>query len=113
MSNNTHFADRHIGLNDADIASMLKTIGYDSLDQLTDTVIPDGIIDNSPLNLAPAVSEEQALEELFEIAKQNKVVKTLIGQGYYGTHTPKVIQRNVLENPAWYTAYTPYQPEIS
>jgi len=113
MSNNSNFADRHIGLSDTDIASMLKTIGYDSLDQLTDTVVPDGIIDNSPLKLAPAISEEQALAELFEIASQNKMVKSVIGQGYYGTHTPKVIQRNVLENPAWYTAYTPYQPEIS
>ena len=113
MSNNALFADRHIGLSDADITSMLKTIGYDSLDHLTDTVVPKGIIDNAPLNLAPAISEEQALAELYEIARQNKLVKPLIGQGYYGTFTPKVIQRNVLENPAWYTAYTPYQPEIS
>lgn len=110
---NSSFADRHIGLSDQDIATMLAELGYKSLDHLTETVVPGGIADNAPLDLEPAVSEEQALAELDEIAKQNKVVKSLIGQGYYDTHTPKVIQRNVLENPAWYTAYTPYQPEIS
>ena len=110
---NTPFADRHIGLTQQDINSMLKAIGYQSLDQLTTAVVPSSIADNTPLNLAPAISEEHALTELGNIAKQNKLIKSLIGQGYYGTHTPKVIQRNVLENPAWYTAYTPYQPEIS
>jgi len=92
---------------------MLTTLGFNSLDELTDAVVPTSIADNTPLDLAIAVSEEQALAELAAIAKQNKVLKSLIGQGYYPTHTPKVIQRNVLENPAWYTAYTPYQPEIS
>ena len=113
MTINSHFANRHIGLSDSDISTMLDAIGYDSLDQLTETVVPTGIQDNSPLNLEPAISEEDALAELAQIAKENILVKSLIGQGYYGTHTPKVIQRNVLENPAWYTAYTPYQPEIS
>ncbi len=113
MNNSTSFVDRHIGLSDSDIEKMLSEIGYDSLDQLTDTVVPKGIADSSPLNLAPAASEEEALAELEKIAKQNKVLKSYIGQGYYNSHTPKVIQRNVLENPAWYTAYTPYQPEIS
>ncbi|RBP52651.1 aminomethyl-transferring glycine dehydrogenase [Arenicella xantha] len=108
-----HFANRHIGLNDSDIQSMLDVLGYESLDHLTDTVIPASIADDAALNLKPALSEEQALAELKQLAAQNKVLKSLIGQGYYGTHTPKVIQRNVLENPAWYTAYTPYQPEIS
>ena len=112
-SNSTSFVNRHIGLSDADIAKMLGELGYDSLDQLTETVVPNGIADNSPLALAAPISEEQALSELHDIAKQNKLVKSLIGQGYYDTFTPKVIQRNVLENPAWYTAYTPYQPEIS
>ncbi|NNC99203.1 MAG: aminomethyl-transferring glycine dehydrogenase subunit GcvPA, partial [Gammaproteobacteria bacterium] len=107
------FADRHIGLSDADIAKMLSAIGYDSLEQMIETVVPSGILDQASLDLDSAVSEEQALAELRQIAGQNKLVKTLIGQGYYGTHTPKVIQRNVLENPAWYTSYTPYQPEIS
>lgn len=109
----TSFADRHIGLSQNDIDSMLATLGYQSLEQLSAAVVPASIADNTPLELADAVSEEQALEELYALAKQNKVVKSLIGQGYYDTHTPKVIQRNVLENPAWYTAYTPYQPEIS
>jgi len=112
-SEHQHFASRHIGLSDADITTMLKELGYSSLDQLTETVVPASIADNAPLALKDPVTEEQALAELKDIAEQNKLVKSLIGQGYYGTHTPKVIQRNVLENPAWYTAYTPYQPEIS
>ncbi len=112
-SNLQHFASRHIGLSDEDIAAMLSALGYDSLDQLTDTVVPGSIADNASLNLQAPITEEQALDELREIAQQNRLVKSMIGQGYYGTHTPKVIQRNVLENPAWYTAYTPYQPEIS
>ena len=110
---NQLFSDRHIGLRDSDIANMLSEMGYDSLDHLTESVVPAGIADNTPLDLSNAASEEQALAELQQIASQNKVLKSLIGQGYYGTHTPKVIQRNVLENPAWYTSYTPYQPEIS
>ena len=113
MNNSTPFVDRHIGLSDNDIKIMLSEIGYDTLDQLTETVVPKGIADSTPLDLAPAASEEEALAELEKIAKQNKVLKSYIGQGYYNNHTPKVIQRNVLENPAWYTAYTPYQPEIS
>ncbi|MFT5135966.1 MAG: glycine dehydrogenase [Arenicella sp.] len=92
---------------------MLNAIGYTSLDHLSETVVPASIADNTSLDLLAPASEEQALAELAEIAKQNKVLKSYIGQGYYGTHTPKVIARNVLENPAWYTAYTPYQPEIS
>ena len=109
----TTFAQRHIGLNDQDISKMLAQLGYSSLDQLTETVVPNSIADNSPLVLKSALSEEQALAELREIAERNIIVKSCIGQGYYNTLTPKVIQRNVLENPAWYTAYTPYQPEIS
>ena len=107
------FCDRHIGLSNTDIDYMLDTLGYASLDELSQTVVPKSIADNAPLNLDEALTEEQALAELKEIAAKNKLFKSLIGQGYYGTHTPKVIQRNVLENPAWYTAYTPYQPEIS
>ncbi|GHA07297.1 glycine dehydrogenase (decarboxylating) 1 [Arenicella chitinivorans] len=109
----TQFAQRHIGLSETDIQAMLDELGYDSLDALTKTVVPASIADDTPLSLKAPLSEEQALAELRELAKQNKLVKSLIGQGYYNTHTPKVIQRNVLENPAWYTAYTPYQPEIS
>lgn len=110
---NSQFANRHIGLSDHDISEMLTELGYDSLDQLTKDVVPASIADNSALDLKAPLSEEQALEELKRIADRNVLVKSLIGQGYYNTHTPKVISRNVLENPAWYTAYTPYQPEIS
>lgn len=109
----TSFKDRHIGPQPADIEHMLQTLGYKTLDELTEAVVPTSIADNLPLDLSEALSEEQALSELQKIASQNQVFTSLIGQGYYGTHTPKVIQRNVLENPAWYTAYTPYQPEIS
>lgn len=116
MKNSHHstpFANRHIGLTDQDISEMLEKLGYNSLDELTEAVVPNSIADNATLDLLEPVSEEQALAELAAIAQQNVLKKSLIGQGYYGTHTPKVIQRNVLENPAWYTAYTPYQPEIS
>lgn len=107
------FKQRHIGPQQNDIDLMLNALGYDSLDELTQAIVPNTIADNLPLSLNEALTEEQALAELQAIARQNQVFTSLIGQGYYGTHTPKVIQRNVLENPAWYTAYTPYQPEIS
>lgn len=107
------FQYRHIGPQQNDIESMLQSLGYNNLDELTKATVPTSIADNLPLALNTALTEEQALKELHAIAAQNKVHTSLIGQGYYGTYTPKVIQRNVLENPAWYTAYTPYQPEIS
>ncbi len=107
------FVARHIGPREDDIAAMLQQLGYGSLDDLTRAVVPRNILDLSDLELPPGVSEEEALAELHGLARQNIVLRSCIGQGYYGTHTPKVLQRNVLENPAWYTAYTPYQPEIS
>ncbi len=107
------FVSRHIGPRDNEIQWMLSDLGYASLDELTSTVVPENIADHSPLDLPSGISEEQALAELYQIAGKNRVLRSFIGQGYYGTFTPKVIQRNVLENPAWYTAYTPYQPEIS
>jgi glycine dehydrogenase len=107
------FVSRHIGPREHEIQSMLERLGYASLDELTRCVVPSNIADDSPMDLLPGVAEEVALDELKQIASKNKVLRSFIGQGYYGTHTPKVIQRNVLENPAWYTAYTPYQPEIS
>jgi len=107
------FQNRHIGPRESDIQQMLDVLGYQSLNEMAQAVVPKSIADNIPLNLSEALSEEQALSELYQIASQNQVFTPLIGQGYYATHTPKVIQRNVLENPAWYTAYTPYQPEIS
>ncbi len=107
------FVSRHLGPRDNEIQKMLNQLGYSSLDDLTHAVVPANILDDSEMELLPGVSEEEALAELRSIAAKNRVVKSFIGQGYYGTHTPKVILRNVLENPAWYTAYTPYQPEIS
>ena len=107
------FVSRHIGPRDNEIQFMLSELGYASLDELTLAVVPENIADNSPMDLLAGLSEEEALSELKQIASKNKVLRSFIGQGYYGTFTPKVIQRNVLENPAWYTAYTPYQPEIS
>jgi glycine dehydrogenase len=107
------FADRHIGP-DADAQTqMLKAIGYASLETLMDAAIPEVIRWHGTLNLPAAASEEETIAELREIAGRNTVATSMIGLGYYGTFTPAVIRRNVLENPAWYTAYTPYQPEIS
>ncbi|MBU6417381.1 MAG: aminomethyl-transferring glycine dehydrogenase [Xanthomonadaceae bacterium] len=107
------FIDRHIGPDDREIAHMLKAVGYDSLDALVDAIVPSAIRQKSPLALPPAVTETEALAKIRAIADKNEVFKSFIGQGYHGTHTPLVILRNILENPAWYTAYTPYQAEIS
>ena len=92
---------------------MLESIGYESMDQFIKSVIPSNILEQGKINLGEEKTEEEALSELKQIAKQNKVYKSFIGQGHYNTHTPKVILRNVFENPGWYTSYTPYQPEIS
>jgi len=107
------FADRHLGPDEAEIATMLAAIGQDSLESLMDTAIPEAIHVTAELGLDDVRTEQAALEALRELADRNQVVTSLIGAGYYGTHTPNVILRNILENPAWYTAYTPYQPEIS
>ncbi len=107
------FIARHIGPNDGEIASMLKIVGHASLEALTDAIVPASIKSASPLALPPAISEVEALAKIRGIAGKNRVFRSFIGQGYYGTHTPNVILRNILENPAWYTAYTPYQAEIS
>ncbi|MET0417323.1 MAG: aminomethyl-transferring glycine dehydrogenase, partial [Actinoplanes sp.] len=107
------FANRHIGPDSDEQTHMLKTIGYASLDALMDAAIPEVIRWHGSLDLPAAASEEETIAELRAIAAQNTVATSMIGLGYYGTHTPAVIKRNVLENPAWYTAYTPYQPEIS
>ncbi len=113
MKQEMTFRDRHIGLSDDERAFMLKTLGLNSMDELATQVVPDNIRKQTRMSLPDALSEVDALAELKSIASKNQVVRTLIGQGYYHTLTPTVIQRNVLENPAWYTAYTPYQPEIS
>ncbi len=107
------FIDRHIGPDDAEIAQMLRVIGHDSLESMTDAIVPGSIKSATPLALPEAVTEEEALAKIRAIADRNQVSRSFIGQGYYGTHTPNVILRNILENPAWYTAYTPYQAEIS
>ncbi|KLD78030.1 aminomethyl-transferring glycine dehydrogenase [Xanthomonas hyacinthi] len=118
LEHHSAFVERHIGPNDAEIAHMLHAVGHDSLEALTDAIVP-GLIktgtDKSPqpLALPEAITEEEALAKIGAIADKNQVLRSFIGQGYYGTHTPKVILRNILENPAWYTAYTPYQAEIS
>ena len=113
LENHGEFIARHIGPDDTDIAMMLKTVGAASLDDLVARIRPANIARDAKLNLREAMSEAEALAEMRRIANKNKVLKSYIGQGYYGTHTPGVILRNILENPAWYTAYTPYQPEIS
>ena len=107
------FVRRHIGPSASDMAHMLDTIGVESVDALLDMTMPDSIRSDQPLGMAPAVPEAEAIRRLRAIASKNQVVTSLIGMGYTGTITPPVIARNVLENPAWYTAYTPYQPEIS
>ena len=106
------FASRHIGPAEAGEARMLEAVGYTSLDELTEAALPAGIADRE-LRLPAPLTEAEALAELRRLASLNTVATSMIGLGYYGTDTPAVIRRNVLENPAWYTAYTPYQPEIS
>ena len=103
---------RHIGPSPAEMALMLKAVGVASLDQLIDETVPADIRQTTPLTWAP-LAEHELLARMRQVADKNKVMTSLIGQGYYGTHTPPAIQRNILENPAWYTAYTPYQPEIA
>ncbi len=107
------FARRHIGPSPRDIAAMLETVGAGSLEALMAETLPSSIRQRAPLDLGSALSETESLQHMRELASRNEVFTSLIGQGYSGTHLPAVIQRNILENPAWYTAYTPYQPEIS
>ena len=107
------FADRHIGTTDDEQRAMLEVLGYPSRGALIDAIVPTSIRDRAPLALPSAKGEEEALSALRHKASKNRVLKSFIGQGYYGTYTPCVVRRNVLENPSWYTAYTPYQPEIS
>jgi glycine dehydrogenase len=107
------FLERHIGPNDAEIAHMLRVVGHQTLDGLTDAIVPASIKSPGPLALPEPITEVEAIAKIRRIADKNQVFRSFIGQGYYGTHTPNVILRNILENPAWYTAYTPYQAEIS
>jgi len=111
--NNDHFAYRHTGPRPDEIGSMLEKTGVSSLDELIEKTIPGSIRLKHDLDLPPGVSEQQYFEKMREIASRNKLFKTYIGMGYYNTVMPAVIQRNILENPGWYTSYTPYQAEIS
>jgi len=113
LEQHADFIERHIGPSDADQQTMLAELGFDSMEAFIGKVIPEAILSHQPLALENAQSEPEVLDALRRIASQNKVFKSFIGMGYYNTHTPTVILRNLLENPAWYTAYTPYQPEIS
>ena len=107
------FLRRHIGPGDVQIAEMLRELGLESLQQLIVETIPSSILSNKPISLPDPIPESEALAKLKSIAAKNKQSRSFIGLGYYDTYTPNVILRNVLENPGWYTAYTPYQPEIS
>ncbi len=107
------FVRRHVGPGDPEVREMLETVGYDSLDALIDTAVPEAIRLDRPLALDPPRTEYEALREIRAIAARNRVHRSYLGMGYHGTITPPVIQRNILENPGWYTAYTPYQAEIS
>ncbi|MDB9953779.1 aminomethyl-transferring glycine dehydrogenase [Porticoccaceae bacterium] len=113
LQNAAEFIARHVGPSTEDQQQMLSVLGCANLQELTAQVVPEVIAMTEDLAIVDGCTEAQALAELREIASHNKVFKSFIGQGYYGTITPNVIQRNILENPAWYTAYTPYQPEIS
>ena len=107
------FIDRHIGPEDGQVAEMLETLGLESLEQLIEKTVPASILSERPMSVGDPMTENDALAKLKAIAGKNKQSRSFIGLGYYDTHTPNVILRNVLENPGWYTAYTPYQPEIS
>ena len=107
------FAVRHIGVNEKDIEQMLQRIGVDSLDKLIDNTIPQNIRLPHPLSLPPAMTEYEFGNHIELIARMNKRYASFIGMGWYNTITPAVIQRNIFENPVWYTSYTPYQAEIS
>ena len=110
---NREFIRRHIGPSINEQKQMLSYLGFNSLDEFIKKIVPEKIIENNPLDIDEPVSEHEALNQLKQIASQNKIFKSFIGMGYYGTYTPNVILRNVLENPGWYTAYTPYQPEVA
>ena len=107
------FVQRHIGSNDKQIQHMLDTLGEPSLDALIEKIVPDNIRLDKPLALEDGITEAEALAEIRKLASRNRVLRSNIGMGYYDCHTPSVIKRNVIQNPSWYTAYTPYQPEIA
>ena len=107
------FARRHLGPRTHEIQAMLETLGFDSLDGLIDAAVPSGIRTATPLALPAGRGETELINDLRTLSKKNEIFRSYIGMGYYGCITPPVIQRNILENPGWYTQYTPYQAEIS
>ena len=109
----SEFVNRHIGISIKEQTQMLSDLGLSSMDELIRQIVPDSILLRGDYKLPDGCSEQEALTELKEIAQQNIVKRSLIGQGYYGTITPPVIIRNVFDNPEWYRSYTPYQAEIS
>ena len=114
IENETEFLSRHIGLNKSDIKTMLNSLGMKSLDELIEKVIPENILSIMSENLIEkSLSENEVISELKEYSNENLLYKSYIGMGYYGTLVPNIIKRNILENPGWYTQYTPYQAEIS
>ena len=114
LSSKNEFISRHIGPTDSDIHSMLKTLGLNSLEQMAEQVVPAQIRTQYDFPIVgEGVSEYELLAQLKKMVSKNKVFRSYIGMGYHDTITPTVIQRNIFENPVWYTAYTPYQPEIS
>ena len=107
------FSHRHIGLKNPDIQNILHDLGYSNLDGFLEDLMPNSIYDLDSIDLPEPLDEPSALKKLKAISKQNKVLKSFIGQGFYNCNVPNVIKRNVFENPGWYTSYTPYQPEIA
>ncbi|HEU4513469.1 MAG TPA: glycine dehydrogenase (aminomethyl-transferring), partial [Nocardioidaceae bacterium] len=109
----TGFVDRHLGPDESEQRTMLEALGFASLDALMDAAVPSAIRSNAGLGLPTAAGESEAARMMREVAARNNPLEAMIGLGYHGTVTPPVVRRNVLEDPSWYTAYTPYQPEIS
>ena len=113
MDNYNNFARRHIGLNQSDVDGLLDELGYKNIEDFSKAVLPENIFIGEDLEMDEPMTEEEALQALQKIAEKNQVFRSFLGQGYFGTITPKVILRNVFESPGWYTSYTPYQPEIA
>ena len=113
LEHTSAFIGRHIGPDDQDQTKMLNELGVDSIDELISQVVPAAIRSQELLDVDESCTEQQALDYLKSVASKNSIYRTFIGQGYYNCLTPSVLLRNILENPGWYTAYTPYQPEIS
>ena len=113
MRTHESFIRRHLGPSDADVASMLRVVGATSLQELIDQTVPQSIMLTEPLKLPAPMTEVETLQALREMADENQVWRSFLGMGYYRCHTPTVILRNLIENPSWYTSYTPYQAEIS